>query len=230
MCVCVYFTPGSSEDTFDRFIGQLLHSTTPKWHLPPIQMGQHHIFSAEHTTRDILSLMAQVQGLNMPSKSSNRKFIPGESVKGARSQSFTLWASVARWSTASKINNKYHIAKDLQDFYCLKHLFWTSFDKLIEIAKLVFFMTLAFLVHNANCPIWCNYFSWHRGLMGNVVNYWRPEKEKFDYNIIIKIYSNLNELTTTQNVLICIFTFTQSLPCIFLLPLSWTNTANLSTY
>uniref|UniRef100_A0AAQ5Y8B1 Phosphorylase b kinase regulatory subunit n=1 Tax=Amphiprion ocellaris TaxID=80972 RepID=A0AAQ5Y8B1_AMPOC len=56
-------------DMFDRYLTQLLHSTTTKCHLPPIQRGQHHVFSAEHTTRDILSLMAQVQGLNMPKSS-----------------------------------------------------------------------------------------------------------------------------------------------------------------
>ncbi len=53
---------------FDQYLTQLLHSTTTKCHLPPIQRGQHHVFSAEHTTRDILSFMAQVQGLNMPSE------------------------------------------------------------------------------------------------------------------------------------------------------------------
>ncbi|XP_023124145.2 phosphorylase b kinase regulatory subunit alpha, liver isoform isoform X4 [Amphiprion ocellaris] len=60
---------GGSKDMFDRYLTQLLHSTTTKCHLPPIQRGQHHVFSAEHTTRDILSLMAQVQGLNMPKSS-----------------------------------------------------------------------------------------------------------------------------------------------------------------
>ncbi|KAG7218291.1 hypothetical protein INR49_010349, partial [Caranx melampygus] len=64
---------GPSEDSgdfFDQYLTQLLHSTNTKSHLPPIQRGQHqHIFSAEHTTRDILSLMAQVQGLNMPKSS-----------------------------------------------------------------------------------------------------------------------------------------------------------------
>ncbi|KAF7669308.1 hypothetical protein LDENG_00212550 [Lucifuga dentata] len=60
-------TSGSSKDMFDQYLTQLLHSTTTtKCHLPPIQTGQHHVFSAEHTTRDILSLMAKVQGLNMP--------------------------------------------------------------------------------------------------------------------------------------------------------------------
>ncbi|XP_028256918.1 phosphorylase b kinase regulatory subunit alpha, liver isoform isoform X2 [Parambassis ranga] len=58
-----------SKDTFDQYLTQLLHSTTTKCYLPPIQRGQHHIFSAEHTTRDILSFMAQVQGLNIPKSS-----------------------------------------------------------------------------------------------------------------------------------------------------------------
>ncbi|CAK6975522.1 phosphorylase b kinase regulatory subunit alpha%2C liver isoform isoform X2 [Scomber scombrus] len=61
---------GGSKDMMDQYLTQLLHSTTTsKCHLPPIQRGQQHVFSAEHTTRDILSLMAQVQGLNMPKSS-----------------------------------------------------------------------------------------------------------------------------------------------------------------
>lgn len=61
---------GGSEDMFDRYLTQLFHSTTTtKCHLPPIKRGQHHVFSAEHSTRDILSLMAQVQGLNIPKSS-----------------------------------------------------------------------------------------------------------------------------------------------------------------
>ncbi|XP_027871019.1 phosphorylase b kinase regulatory subunit alpha, liver isoform isoform X2 [Xiphophorus couchianus] len=65
-----YNTPDlGSKDTFDQYITQLLHSTTTKSYLPPIQRGQHHIFSPEHTTRDILSFMAQVQGLKMPKTS-----------------------------------------------------------------------------------------------------------------------------------------------------------------
>ncbi|KAM8894725.1 phosphorylase b kinase regulatory subunit alpha, liver isoform 2-T2 [Spinachia spinachia] len=55
-----------TKDMFDQYLNQLLHSTTTKCHLPPIQRGQHHVFSAEHTTRDILSFMAQVQGLDVP--------------------------------------------------------------------------------------------------------------------------------------------------------------------
>uniref|UniRef100_A0AAR2IK58 Phosphorylase b kinase regulatory subunit n=1 Tax=Pygocentrus nattereri TaxID=42514 RepID=A0AAR2IK58_PYGNA len=59
----------SPSDVLDEYFTQLLQSTTTKPHLPPIQRGQHHVFSAEHTTRDILTLMAQVQGLNMPKPS-----------------------------------------------------------------------------------------------------------------------------------------------------------------
>ncbi|CAG5858485.1 unnamed protein product [Menidia menidia] len=58
-----------SKDMFDQYLMQLLQSTTTKRHLPPIQRGHHHIFSAEHTTRDILSFMAKVQGLNIPKSS-----------------------------------------------------------------------------------------------------------------------------------------------------------------
>lgn len=72
ICVNIYIafflqTVGS-KDTFDQYLTQLLHSTTTKSYLPPIQRGQHHVFSPEHTTRDILSFMAQVQGLKMPSQ------------------------------------------------------------------------------------------------------------------------------------------------------------------
>ncbi|KAM9397237.1 phosphorylase b kinase regulatory subunit alpha, liver isoform 2-T2 [Salvelinus alpinus] len=64
-----YVPSGSSKDMFDHYLSQLMQSTATKCHLPPIQRGQHHVFSAEHTTRDILSFMAQVQGLNMPKAS-----------------------------------------------------------------------------------------------------------------------------------------------------------------
>nr|XP_057944682.1 phosphorylase b kinase regulatory subunit alpha, liver isoform isoform X4 [Doryrhamphus excisus] len=58
-----------SNNMFDQYLTELLHSTTTRCHLPPIQSGQHHVFSAEHTTRDILSFMAQVQGLHVPKSS-----------------------------------------------------------------------------------------------------------------------------------------------------------------
>ncbi|XP_068167565.1 phosphorylase b kinase regulatory subunit alpha, liver isoform isoform X3 [Antennarius striatus] len=81
---------GSSEgskDTFDQYLTQLLHSTTTKSHLPSTQKGQHHIFSAEHTTRDILSFMAQVQGLNLPASS---MYLPVTSVKSKHRRSLNL--------------------------------------------------------------------------------------------------------------------------------------------
>uniref|UniRef100_A0A671YAS2 Phosphorylase b kinase regulatory subunit n=1 Tax=Sparus aurata TaxID=8175 RepID=A0A671YAS2_SPAAU len=61
--------------------------TTTKCHLPPIQSGQHHVFSAEHTTRDILSFMAQVQGLNMPKSS---MYLPVTPVKSKHRRSLNL--------------------------------------------------------------------------------------------------------------------------------------------
>uniref|UniRef100_A0A8C1F1Q7 Phosphorylase b kinase regulatory subunit n=2 Tax=Cyprinus carpio TaxID=7962 RepID=A0A8C1F1Q7_CYPCA len=66
---------GSSGIHTDLHI-HLLHSTATKCHLPPIQKGQHHVFSAEHTTRDILSFMAQVQGHNMPKPSMYLPVVP----------------------------------------------------------------------------------------------------------------------------------------------------------
>ncbi|XP_070758111.1 phosphorylase b kinase regulatory subunit alpha, liver isoform isoform X2 [Enoplosus armatus] len=76
-----------SKDMFDQYLTQLLHSTTTKCHLPPIQTGQHHVFSAEHTTRDILSFMAKVQGLNMPKSS---MYLPVTPVKSKHRRSLNL--------------------------------------------------------------------------------------------------------------------------------------------
>uniref|UniRef100_A0A8C1F7M1 Phosphorylase b kinase regulatory subunit n=2 Tax=Cyprinus carpio TaxID=7962 RepID=A0A8C1F7M1_CYPCA len=67
---------GGSGHMFDQYLTDLLHSTATKCHLPPIQKGQHHVFSAEHTTRDILSFMAQVQGHNMPKPSMYLPVVP----------------------------------------------------------------------------------------------------------------------------------------------------------
>uniref|UniRef100_A0A4W4HQE5 Phosphorylase b kinase regulatory subunit n=1 Tax=Electrophorus electricus TaxID=8005 RepID=A0A4W4HQE5_ELEEL len=69
--------PGTgSNDVLDQYLTQLLQSTATKSHLPPIQRGQQHVFSAEHTTRDILTLMAQVQGLDMPKPSMYLPVVP----------------------------------------------------------------------------------------------------------------------------------------------------------
>ncbi|XP_041816169.1 phosphorylase b kinase regulatory subunit alpha, liver isoform isoform X2 [Chelmon rostratus] len=82
-----YGPPEDSKDMFDQYLTQLLHSTTTKCHLPPIQRGQHHVFSAEHTTRDILSFMAQVQGLNIPKSS---MYLPVTPVKSKHRRSLNL--------------------------------------------------------------------------------------------------------------------------------------------
>ncbi|XP_017295964.1 phosphorylase b kinase regulatory subunit alpha, liver isoform isoform X2 [Kryptolebias marmoratus] len=77
-----------SKDVFDQYLTQLLHSTTTtKRHLPPIQRGQHHVFSPEHTTRDILSFMAQVQGLKLPKSS---MYLPVTPIKNKHRKSLNL--------------------------------------------------------------------------------------------------------------------------------------------
>ncbi|TSK53626.1 Phosphorylase b kinase regulatory subunit alpha, liver isoform [Bagarius yarrelli] len=65
-----------SKDVLDQYFVHLLESTATRSHLPPIQKGQEHVFSAEHTTRDILTLMAQVQGHNMPKPSMYLPVVP----------------------------------------------------------------------------------------------------------------------------------------------------------
>ncbi|XP_041936147.1 LOW QUALITY PROTEIN: phosphorylase b kinase regulatory subunit alpha, liver isoform-like [Alosa sapidissima] len=75
------------KDLFDQYLTDLVQSTEAKSHLPPIQRGQHHVFSAEHTTRDILSFMAQVQGLNIPKAS---MFLPVTSVMNKHRKSLNL--------------------------------------------------------------------------------------------------------------------------------------------
>ncbi|XP_061743383.1 phosphorylase b kinase regulatory subunit alpha, liver isoform-like [Nerophis ophidion] len=67
-CLCRP-SDSSPKDVFDEYLTQLLHSTASTCHLPPIQRGQQHVFTAQHTTRDILSFVAQVQGLHMPKSS-----------------------------------------------------------------------------------------------------------------------------------------------------------------
>ncbi|XP_058256403.1 phosphorylase b kinase regulatory subunit alpha, liver isoform isoform X3 [Hemibagrus wyckioides] len=71
-----FSSSGGSKDVLDQYFGHLLESTATKSHLPPIQKGQDHVFSAEHTTRDILTLMAQVQGRNMPKASMYLPVVP----------------------------------------------------------------------------------------------------------------------------------------------------------
>ncbi|XP_028834843.1 phosphorylase b kinase regulatory subunit alpha, liver isoform-like isoform X2 [Denticeps clupeoides] len=72
----MFTASGSSKDMFDQYLTELLQSTAKTSHLPPTQRGQQHVFSAEHTTRDILSFMAQIQGLSMPKASMYLPVIP----------------------------------------------------------------------------------------------------------------------------------------------------------
>ncbi|KAK3533239.1 hypothetical protein QTP70_013657 [Hemibagrus guttatus] len=71
-----FSSSGGSKDVLDQYFAHLLESTATKSHLPPIQKGQDHVFSAEHTTRDILTLMAQVQGRKMPKASMYLPVVP----------------------------------------------------------------------------------------------------------------------------------------------------------
>uniref|UniRef100_UPI0037E8900A phosphorylase b kinase regulatory subunit alpha, liver isoform isoform X2 n=1 Tax=Semicossyphus pulcher TaxID=241346 RepID=UPI0037E8900A len=99
-----------SKDMFDQYLTQLLHSTTIKCHLPPIQRGQHHVFSAEHTTRDILSFMAQVQGLNIPKSS---MYLPVTPVKSKHRRSLNLLDVPHHQHSSNVKQQKPHSAADL---------------------------------------------------------------------------------------------------------------------
>ncbi|KAM7016038.1 phosphorylase b kinase regulatory subunit alpha, liver isoform 2-T2 [Tautogolabrus adspersus] len=99
-----------SKDVFDQYLTQLLHSTTITCHLPPIQRGQHHVFSAEHTTRDILSFMAQVKGINIPKSS---MYLPVTPVKSKHRRSLNL-LEVRHYQHSSNVKqHKPHSAADL---------------------------------------------------------------------------------------------------------------------
>ncbi|XP_036030015.1 phosphorylase b kinase regulatory subunit alpha, liver isoform isoform X5 [Onychomys torridus] len=57
-----------SQDELDQYINHLLQSTSLKCYLPPLckKSEDRHVFSAVHSTRDILSVMAKVKGLETP--------------------------------------------------------------------------------------------------------------------------------------------------------------------
>ncbi|XP_058514465.1 phosphorylase b kinase regulatory subunit alpha, liver isoform isoform X2 [Ochotona princeps] len=57
-----------NQDELDKYINHLLQSTYSQCHLPPLskKMEDHNIFSAIHSTRDILSMMAKAKGLEIP--------------------------------------------------------------------------------------------------------------------------------------------------------------------
>ncbi|KAM6977454.1 phosphorylase b kinase regulatory subunit alpha, liver isoform [Aplochiton taeniatus] len=93
-----YNLSGGSKGLFDKYLTQLLHSSSPpKCHLPPLQQGQQHVFSAEHSTRDILSFMAQVQGLSMPKAS---MYLPVTPFMNQHRKSLNLLVPQPQTSTA----------------------------------------------------------------------------------------------------------------------------------
>uniref|UniRef100_A0A5G2R6P7 Phosphorylase b kinase regulatory subunit n=1 Tax=Sus scrofa TaxID=9823 RepID=A0A5G2R6P7_PIG len=57
-----------SQDELDQYINHLLQSTSLKCYLPPLckKTEDSHVFSAIHSTRDILSVMAKAKGLEIP--------------------------------------------------------------------------------------------------------------------------------------------------------------------
>ncbi|XP_052580047.1 phosphorylase b kinase regulatory subunit alpha, liver isoform isoform X3 [Peromyscus californicus insignis] len=61
-------THPESQDELDQYINHLLQSTSLKCYLPPLckKSEDRHVFSAVHSTRDILSVMAKAKGLETP--------------------------------------------------------------------------------------------------------------------------------------------------------------------
>ncbi|XP_058297817.1 phosphorylase b kinase regulatory subunit alpha, liver isoform [Hylobates moloch] len=57
-----------SQDELDHYINHLLQSTSLRSYLPPLckNTEDRHVFSAIHSTRDILSVMARAKGLEVP--------------------------------------------------------------------------------------------------------------------------------------------------------------------
>uniref|UniRef100_A0A2K5SHT7 Phosphorylase b kinase regulatory subunit n=1 Tax=Cebus imitator TaxID=2715852 RepID=A0A2K5SHT7_CEBIM len=57
-----------SQDELDQYINHLLQSTSLRCYLPPLRKNteDRHVFSAIHSTRDILSVMAKAKGLEVP--------------------------------------------------------------------------------------------------------------------------------------------------------------------
>ncbi|XP_034050672.1 phosphorylase b kinase regulatory subunit alpha, liver isoform isoform X2 [Thalassophryne amazonica] len=101
---------GGSEDALDQYLMQLLDSTSTKRHLPPIHRGQQHVFSAQHSTRDILSFMAQVQGRNIPKSS---MYLPTTPVISKHRKSLNLLEVPHPQNVSHAKQHKSHSAADL---------------------------------------------------------------------------------------------------------------------
>ncbi|XP_053160587.1 phosphorylase b kinase regulatory subunit alpha, liver isoform isoform X7 [Hemicordylus capensis] len=65
------FCVKESQDELDQYINSMLQSTALKSYLPPVSKASSspHVFSAAHSTREILSVMAKAKGLNVPNVS-----------------------------------------------------------------------------------------------------------------------------------------------------------------
>ncbi|XP_061483232.1 phosphorylase b kinase regulatory subunit alpha, liver isoform isoform X5 [Rhineura floridana] len=65
------FCNKESQDELDQYINSMLQSTALKSYLPPISKtsGSTYVFSAAHSTREILSIMAKTKGLDVPNVS-----------------------------------------------------------------------------------------------------------------------------------------------------------------
>jgi len=57
-----------SQDELDQYINEVLQSTALKSYLPPTSktVNQPPVFSANHSTKEILSIMAKTKGLEVP--------------------------------------------------------------------------------------------------------------------------------------------------------------------
>ncbi|CAI9532540.1 unnamed protein product [Staurois parvus] len=71
------------QDELDQYINHLQQSVASTTHLPPIvaNSSKHYAFSALHSTRDILSIMAKSKGLEVPNSS---LFLPAKNLSGHR--------------------------------------------------------------------------------------------------------------------------------------------------
>ncbi|KAJ7319570.1 hypothetical protein JRQ81_019081 [Phrynocephalus forsythii] len=65
------FCEKESQDELDQYINNLLQSTALKSHLPPVSKASASstVFSAAHSTREILTIMAKTKGLDVPNVS-----------------------------------------------------------------------------------------------------------------------------------------------------------------
>ncbi|XP_039221325.1 phosphorylase b kinase regulatory subunit alpha, liver isoform-like isoform X6 [Crotalus tigris] len=65
------FCNKESHDELDQYINSMLQSTALKSYLPPLTKGtgSSYVFSAAHSTREILSIMAKAKGLDVPNVS-----------------------------------------------------------------------------------------------------------------------------------------------------------------